>query len=277
MANALPERLRRDFEYLRAHRRIPKLKHPRTLTEKVNWRILNDRRRCISWTCDKLAMKAAAASCAHARVPRTHWYGVDLKELLDVDLPERWVLKPNNASGLVLPMSGPVSEEQVTRLIELTRGWLSPSTYNHLCEWAYEMARPMFLVEELVGDHLGPTDYKFFVFEGVPRFIQIDTRRFENHHSTYYDVEWTRLAVATKAFPAEADLMRPPGLEKMLRAASDLGRGFDFMRVDLYYTGNEVWFGEFTPYPGSGLIAFVPRTFDRQWGDLWQLPRLGEG
>lgn len=61
----------------------------------------------------------------------------------------------------------------------------------------------------------------------------------------------------------------------MIAAAAELGRDFDFMRIDLYDAGGEPWFGEFTPYPGSGLMPILPVSYDRELGALWRLPDLG--
>ena len=44
----------------------------------------------------------------------------------------------------------------------------------------------------------------------------------------------------------------------MLEVAETLGAAFDFVRVDLYDVGGEVWFSELTPYPGGGLDRFDP-------------------
>ena len=58
------------------------------------------------------------------------------------------------------------------------------------------------------------------------------------------------------------DEPRPPELEKMSDIARALGAGWDFIRIDLYAVDGEVWFGEFTPYPGSGLLPYRPMSFD---------------
>jgi hypothetical protein len=59
----------------------------------------------------------------------------------------------------------------------------------------------------------------------------------------------------------------------MLRHATELSAGFDFIRVDLFATERGIWFGEFTPYPGAGLSPFEPPEFDAELGSRWRLPR----
>ena len=64
----------------------------------------------------------------------------------------------------------------------------------------------------------------------------------------------------------------PVGLDRMLAAAAGLGSGWDFIRIDLYNIGERVYFGEFTPYPGSGLDRIIPASVDRELGARWKLP-----
>ena len=59
-----------------------------------------------------------------------------------------------------------------------------------------------------------------------------------------------------------------------MEIASTLGTGWDFIRVDLYAVDGEVWFGEYTPYPGSGLLRYKPMSFDLEQGLQWKLPSL---
>ena len=71
-----------------------------------------------------------------------------------------------------------------------------------------------------------------------------------------------------------ADEPRPAELEAMLEIAGILGTGWDFIRVDLYAVDGTIWFGEYTPYPGGGLLRYRPRQFDIEQGRHWQLPAL---
>ncbi len=103
----LPPLVRREIWYVQKYRRLGHLRRPVLFSEKVNWRILYDRRPLLAWTCDKLRMKEEAIRHGVA-VPQTYWSGHDLRELVDVQLPERWVLKPNHRSEIVHFGGGPV-------------------------------------------------------------------------------------------------------------------------------------------------------------------------
>lgn len=58
----------------------------------------------------------------------------------------------------------------------------------------------------------------------------------------------------------------------MLEIARTLGADWDFIRIDLYAVDGDVWFGEYTPYPGTGMLRYEPMSFDLEQGRQWQLP-----
>jgi hypothetical protein len=62
----------------------------------------------------------------------------------------------------------------------------------------------------------------------------------------------------------------------MLAVAKEIGRPFDFIRVDLYSIDGETVFGEVTPYPGSGFDRLVPESFDAELGAWWELPHVDQ-
>jgi TupA-like ATPgrasp len=262
----LPAGIRRRVLFACCNRRLPDFRDPRTFSDKVNWRILNDRRPLLEWTCDKLAMKERARAIAGLRVPRTWWAGTDLRELEAVQLPEHWVLKPNHRSGLVHFGQG---HPDAARLRELTAGWLRPFQASGMGEWAYSRARPLLLAEEMIGEPGSPApDYKFFTFGGDVAAVQVDTGRHSVHRRRLYLPDWTPLEVRSGNHPLAAIEPAPPGLGRMLAVAAQLGAGVDFIRIDLYDVRGGVWFGEVTPYPGSGLDRFVPASL----GARWELP-----
>lgn len=269
---ALPPKQRRQWLYLRVHRRPGSFENPSRFTEKVNWRILNDRRPELAWTCDKLQMKDhAAASGAPVRVPATLWSGTDVRSLADEELPARWVLKPTHRSGLVhFGDRGTDYDELAVK----TRDWLTGVEGGLLAEWAYAQARPLLFVEEALGEPGSPPpDYKFFVFHGTPRVIQLDVDRFGGHRRSLVTPEWELLDVRLNSYPSAGLPPRPQLLPEMLDAARALGADFDFIRIDLYAVDGEVVFGEYTPYPGSGLERFDPDAFDLELGGRWSLPQ----
>lgn len=272
-ARLIPMRLMRHVLYLGMIRKPGNFRRPRTFNEKANWRILHDRRDRIAAACDKMRMKEMARAAypgAQMRIPETYWFGTDLRAAPDLAGLPPWVLKPNHSSGHVL--FGPDPHTDLTALLEQTRDW-GTKTPVALGEWGYEEARPGLLLEERIPtpDGAAPTDYKFFVFDGRVELIQVNRGRFTSQTATFLDTDWNRLDVRWRIMPV-ADEPRPPELETMLEIARALGSGWDFIRVDLYAVDGTVWFGEYTPYPGSGLLRYRPMSFDKEQGRQWELP-----
>jgi hypothetical protein len=254
------------------------VKNPVTFNEKVNWRIMKDRREILTWTCDKLASKDYAIDLQDTtdhelRIPRTLWSGTDVRELEDVALPEHWVLKPNHRSGQVFFGHG---QPDVASLQRTVKGWFRPAEATKLHEWAYLKARPVLLAEELLGvPGSPPSDYKFYVFAGEVVVVEVHTDRYSDHRIAYYSADWTLLPVGVGNHSQAPEVTAPPvNFAKMLQIAGELGRPFDFMRVDLFSVDGDVFFGELSPYPGSGIEPFVPTSFDDELGARWKLPAL---
>ncbi|MGV0852501.1 ATP-grasp fold amidoligase family protein [Mycolicibacterium phlei] len=277
MLSRLPVPLVRQAFHVTMIRRFGNFRNPRTFNEKVNWRILYDRRDRIVAACDKLRMKEMARAAYPGddlRIPETYWAGTDLREAPDLTTMPPWVLKPNHNSGYAL--FGPDPDTDLAALQRQTRDWWR-RTPLELGEWGYSGARPLLLLEERIPTPDGepPADYKFFVFDGRVELIQVTRGRFESATATFLDADWNRLPVRWRISPV-ADEPRPAELDAMLQVAKTLGADWDFIRIDLYAVDGQVWFGEYTPYPGGGLLRYTPRRFDDEQGRHWRLPSLDE-
>lgn len=268
----MPIRLRRKLYYLKAHHRWPNFDQPISFNEKINWRILHDRRQELEWTCDKILMKEFASKAdSTVKVPKTLWAGTDLSELVGFDFPERWILKANHRSQCVYPGEGNPS---LAALQDATSGWLDDWQASQLGEWAYGFANRTILLEEWIGDGPAvPDDYKFFVFHGRVEMIQLDQDRFVGHKLSLYDREWNPVAASKSLWESAEHAPMPANLPEMIKIAETLGSHFDFMRIDLFATKNGIYFGETTPYPGGGLSRFKPHSFDVELGHKWVLPQ----
>jgi hypothetical protein len=263
----LPLRPKRAVLFRRAHGRRP---GRTTFTDKVNWRVVHDRRPLIAQLGDKLAMKAyAAARCPAVRVPAVLWSGTDVAAFAALsNLPERWVLKPNHGSGRAhLGIGRP----DLAALRRITAGWLDEPLYRSRGEWVYSQARRLLIAEEFLGSGEPPVDHKFLVFGGRVELVQVDTGRWGEHRRRLYTPDWSPVDVDEAVAPGPVTTP-PAALPGMLATAEALGAAFDFIRVDLYDIDGEAWFSELTPYPGGGLDRFDP-ALDRRLGALWQLPR----
>ncbi len=289
VASVGPLWLHREILFILHQRRLGNFRHPKTFNEKLNWRIIYDRRELLQFSCDKLYTKGLAAK-QDIRSPRVLWSGTDLAELTKLELPARWVLKPNHGSGRLHFGQGPVTDLPLLRAA--TQGWLESSGPERHGEWAYKQARHLLLLEEMLGDGVNtPALYNFYVFDGKPLFIGAIGPQPVNfttwRHSRgapwppagtairYYTSAWEPLPVRENGVPLAPEEAEPAALSSMTEAARRLGRGFDFMRVDLNCADGEVYFGELTPYDNGCFRRLEPSSFDLELGSHWTLPDLG--
>ena len=275
VVHRLPIAAKRAVLYAEAHGRLPRVRRPRTFTEKLNWRVVHDRRPLIGQLGDKLAMKEyAAATCPGLRIPRVLWSGTDATDLARAPLPERWVLKPNHGTMRVHLGTG---RPDVAALRRITADWLDEPLWPERGEWVYSQARRLLIAEEFLG-RPGKvlTDHKFLVFGGRVRLVQVDSGRLTGSHARrLYTRDWTPVRAHEPHIAPGAVTGPPPTLPEMLAVAETLGGAFDFIRVDLYEIDGAIWFSELTPYPGGGLDPFDP-DLDRVLGGYWELPRRVE-
>jgi hypothetical protein len=246
---------------------LPDLAEPTTFNELVQARKLTDRDPRLPLLADKVAVKEHVAQrLGKEWVIPTLWYGTELPLVPEWPLP--FVLKSSH--GCCQCAFVRTGEENWPAIRRRARRWLKKSYGGILDEWLYRELKPGLLVEPFVGRTCAlPVDYKFFVFGGRAEFIQVDTDREHDHKRVIFDRRWRAIPCELQ-FPMEPREIRPPAnLQRMIEAAETLGRGFDFVRVDLYEVEEQPMFGELSFYPGSGLDRFRPAQFDTLFGEYW--------
>ena len=178
----------------------------------------------------------------------------------DIDfniLPEKFALKVNNGCGnhILCKAKGDLPVMKTRRFL------------NHLIAKPYSIREPHYpyivpkiYAEELIECEDGSllTDYKFMCVKGKIQCILICSNRSSDFHRINritVDKDWKPLPwiIGAKNVPLPS---RPAHLEEMKHIAETLSADFDFVRVDLYDTGKQVYFGELTFTPNSSLLTF---------------------
>ena len=154
-------------------------------------------------------------------------------------------------------------------LVKTLGEWLRLRYTDRYVEWAYLEIEPRVLIEEYLAAPDGvPPDYKFFVFDGQARLVQVDTDRFGTHERNFYLPDWTPLEVECAWPRAREEWPRPSSLAELITVAEALGQETDFVRVDLYDVNGRVVFGELSNYPEGGTAPFAPQSFNLELGQL---------
>jgi hypothetical protein len=112
-------------------------------------------------------------------------------------------------------------------------------------------------------------DYKIYTFGGKVHVINVEAARFVDLRLARYGRSWNKIDAGSRYKNLEGEVARPKHLEEMIEYAEILAEGLDFIRVDLYHTERQVYFGEMTLYPSAG-IGIFPRDFDHYLGGLWK-------
>jgi hypothetical protein len=276
--------------------RLVRTRRPRTFTEKVRYKMLRDHRMLLVTFADKAAVRDYVASHVGAEyLPRAFGIVSDPEQLRELELPTSYVVKPTHGSGAAIVVSPNGSEDQtlppavwgwvyrhvrpsavtVDALVDIARVWMT-KLYGQgpNREWAYGRVKPAVIVEEMLVAPGGiPDDYKFFVFHGRCRYIQVDAGRFDERTQDFYDADWQHLPMSGGPAWATPPRARPERLDEMISIAERLGAETDFVRVDLYALPDRIVFGELTSYPAGGDSPFEPESFNAEFGSHWTVPR----
>ena len=264
--------LRNIASYRICYGRFPDLVSPVTFNEKLLKKLLFDRDPRLTLFADKWRVRTHVEDRLGGSDHLSTVYHVvtDPAAIRTLDLPNSFVMKPNHSCGQ-LRIVQDLRNEDRGGLEDLARTWLATDYSRAYNEWAYKKIERCILFEELLGtDDRVPDDYKFYCFDGQPRYIQFDRGRFADHRRNYYDLDLNRLPVKCilENFPEPLD--RPENYDLMLEIVKALSRGVDFVRVDLYNTDDRIVFGEMTNYPGAGLAHFDPPHWDETFGRFWR-------
>lgn len=253
---------------------LPNLDNPRSFSEKLQWLKLRYRNALWPALSDKYLVREFVAS----RIGDTYltpllgvWDTVD--QIDQDDLPDSFVLKPTHGSGWIV-LCGDRSEFDWDDARRKLRRWMRRNFFYHCREWVYKDLTPRIVCEAMLLDEDGnvPRDYKFFCFDGQPRYIQVDIDRFGWHHRHIYDTDWRKIPMELEYPGSPGTVPPPPTLPLMLDLAGRLSAEIPFCRVDFYSWGKDVRFGEITFFPGAGIEDFRPRHMDLEFGRLLRLP-----
>jgi hypothetical protein len=255
--------------------RPPRLSPPRTFNEKVLWRRLYDRRPLFRELCDKLAVRDHVAERVGAGVL------VDLYGVYDQgaavpwhELPGSCVIKASHGSGWVKVVDDPARVDPA-RVAPILDGWLATDYAEVWRERHYSGVPRRIMVERRLGDG-DLLDLKLLCFDGTPQLVLVGHGlASETPRTAFYLPAWERLPMTWGREPG-LGVERPAQLGDALEIAAELSRGIDFVRVDLYLSGEGVHFGELTFTPMGGTTPMAPRRYDEWLGSLWTLPGAAE-
>ncbi len=255
------------------------LENPQTLTEKIQWLKLYDRRPIYTSMVDKYEVKKIIAERVGTEhvIPALGIY--DKFEEIDFDkLPEQFVLKCTHDSGGIYFCRDRAKFNKEDAKVFFEKR-LARSSYDQSREWAYKNVRPRIVAEPYM-EGLGNSDsveYKVSCFDGKVEFLTVCRGiahiSFDGWTNDFYDREFRFLPFRTKHHNNSGiDHQKPEQLQEMIEFCEKVAEGIPYLRVDFYLLKGKIYFGEATFYTWGGFMHFTPPEWDKKLGDLVHLP-----
>lgn len=262
-------------------------KNPKGFNEKLQWLKVYNRKPEYTTMVDKVAVKAYVAQLIGEEyiIPTLGVW--DDPEDIDFDaLPDQFVLKCNHNSGVGLCICKDKSELDIEAVKSELRKGLKQDYYMLGREWPYKhvprkILAEKYMVDETAGDYnrCGLTDYKFTCFNGVADNVMVCIDRASGDPKFYFfDKCWNLLPLNKRGLetPLDFKLPCPPVIDKMFEIAGRLSEGIPYLRVDLYYINNLIYFGETTFFPQNGFDANLLPLTEKVFGERIDLSSVND-
>ncbi|MCM1139811.1 MAG: hypothetical protein NC453_14685 [Muribaculum sp.] len=249
-----------DNLYIRTFGRKINWSHPTEFNEKIRWIQFN--RDITLWIklADKFEARKYLENLKLGRYLPALYAKWDSPKSIDFsNLPDKFVIKPNNGCGDVIVFSKSI-ESSEHKAVSLLR----KNFYNiyglESGEIQYSYIKPCIFAEEFIDNDSdfssSLVDYKFFCFMGEPKICGVYYDRKCNSHdmnSTFYDMDWQiqKQWRDPKIMLQSKDIPKPKCFDEMKSLCRTLAKEFHFVRIDLYESNGKVYFGEFTFTPAS--------------------------
>ena len=265
----IPDTWYLSLKYYKNFGELPNLKYPKTFNEKLQWLKLHDRKPIYTTMVDKYEVKQYVANIIGEKyiIPTLGVW--DRAEDINFDsLPNQFVLKATHDSGRVVICKDKTTLNRAEIIKEMRKS-LQRNFYAVGREWPYKNVKRRIIAEKYMEDgEQELKDYKLMCFNGKVYCSFVCSERENRLKVTFYDRDWKRLPFERHYPAAEKDIPKPKQKKKMVCLAEILSKKIPFVRTDFYETNGQLYFGELTFFPGSGVEEFTPKEWDERLGKL---------
>lgn len=278
----LPPKIYAHFLYEHYTGKKLNLDNPKEFNEKIQWYKVFYHPKILNQLVDKYAVR----DYVKAKIGKqylTEIYGVYDKpeDIKYEELPKQFIIKATHASSYNLIVADKNKLDK-TKTTKLFKKWLSNNQYYRTGqEWAYKDVQPRLIAEKILNqDGKGSlTDYKFYCFGGIPKYLTIHLDRDQSYKRGCFDLDFNPLPY--RYVPLEDTILtkidKPSNFEEMIKLAEILADKFPFVRVDFYSIKGKSVFGEMTFYPSDGRKDYIPDEYNLIVGNYFKLPKLKKG
>jgi len=255
------------------------LNNPIEFNQKIQWLKAYYRPAILTQLVDKYEVRKYVEETVGAKYLNTLIKVYEKVSEINFDeLPKQFVIKAVHGYHFNLIVEDKTKLNRFKSKLLMTK-WMSKNQYTRGgLEWAYKNVKPKLIAEKYLIEmgKASINDYKFFCFNGEPKFIQVDLDRSIEHLRCFYDIKWKKIENLTTKGIKEYDgiLEKPKNYDEMLDVTKKLANKFPFVRVDLYNIDGNILFGEMTFYPTDGRMDFAPEEYNTIIGDYMSLPTI---
>lgn len=254
------------------------LDNPKTYNEKLQWLKLNDRNPEYTKMVDKYEVKQYVADNIGKEyiIPTLGVYN-NFDEIDFESLPNKFVIKCTHDSGGIV-ICEDKNKFDVKEAKNKIDKCMKKNFYYAFREWPYKNIKPKIIIEKYMTDESGIElkDYKFFCFNGEPKFLFVAIDRPNNTKFNFYDMNFCKLPFKQHYENFDKKIEKPKGFNKMVELSKKLSKDIPHVRVDFYDINGQVFFGEMTFYHFAGLEKFEPEEWDYKIGNMLVLPKIEE-
>lgn len=247
------------------------LNNPKTFAEKIQWLKLNFHDEKIVLCADKYKVREYVKALIGEEFLIDMPFVWNSYKEVDFDvLPQAFVLKPNNSSGRVL-ICKRKEDLNISKAIKTMKKWEKEDLGKFTGEWMYREIPYKLVCEKFLQNDI--TDYKFYFADGEFICVQTISDRGRQKKFCYYDENWNLLNIKRCGVEMGERIDKPEKYGEMLEVAKRLAQGFIFVRVDLYYVKDRIYFGELSFYPNNGFIKYETKEMDEFFSEKITLPK----
>ena len=279
VARLLPDELFLRIAYWENFGKKIDLVNPQTFNEKLQWLKLYNRKPEYTMMADKYLVRRYIEEKIGKEYLIPLLGAWDDPEDIDFDsLPDQFVLKCNHNSGLGMYICRDKSQMDVQAVkAELLKG-LKQDYFLKGREWPYKNIKHKIIAEKYMTDSPDSdcfTDYKFFCFGGEVDSVMICLERNTGNPKFYFfDRDWNLLKYNQRAINLDPNfnIPKPEKIDEMFEIARTLSQNIPHVRVDLYLSQDQIYFGELTFFSESGFDKNLLKETDEHWGRKIVLP-----
>lgn len=250
------------------------LDNPTTIQDKLNWLNIYDPMLLKSKCADKVLLHEYSKETLGEDICVPIYGSWDKTKDIEWDkLPNKFALKCNHGSGMNIICKDKNKFNKIDAIKKLDR-WLSIdyAFFHGGCESHYHDIKRKVFAEKYIGNENGkcPTDYKFWCFNGEPKFIHVVHDRFSSiMHFDFYDLDFNKIDLEQTNHPkSNIKLPTPKALDKMIEFSKKLSKPFKFVRCDFYEIDDEPILGEMTFVPDMGIFKYKDTNDNKRIGDM---------